>query len=310
MKVFVLGATGFLGRVLVGKLINNGFSVSVLTRDQESALARLGKDVTIHVGDMADGHYPELSGYDVVINCAGEIKNETLMRRLHVDAISNVLSSLTVENKTQWIQLSSVGVYGPRYTGVVREDHPFNPIGEYEVTKAEGELLVHKICRAKGVPYTIIRPSNVFGNAMPNQSLAQLIKMIKRNMFLFIGNPELCMMNYVHVDDVVDAIITCIGNPNAINNDFIVSDVIDQRSFVQLVKGEVGGRWTPRIPESVARAMFLFVKFIPKLPLSQQRLNALTNRAVYSADKIKECLGFVPKVGNQDGLRQYCRYLN
>jgi nucleoside-diphosphate-sugar epimerase len=309
MNVLVFGATGFLGSVLVRKLVRNGFFVSVLTRDQERAKALLGQDVTIHVGDMVDGIYPKLSNYDVVINCAGEIKNEALMRRLHVEAISNALSLLTAENKTQWIQISSVGVYGPQNVGVVREGHPFNPIGEYEITKAEGELLVLKICRANGVPYTVIRPSNIFGNGMPNQSLAQLIQMIRRNVFFFIGNPELCMMNYVYIDDVVDAIIVCMENPNAINNDFIVSDNIDQRSFVQLVKSEVGGGWTPVIPESVVRAMFLFARFIPRFPLSQGRLNALTNRTVYSVDKIRDCLGFAPKIGNQDGLRLYCRHL-
>jgi nucleoside-diphosphate-sugar epimerase len=309
MNIFVFGATGFLGRVLVCKLVRNGFFVSVLTRDQERAKALLGKDVIVHVGDMVDGIYPDLSDYDVIINCAGEIKNEALMRSLHVNAINDALSLLTAENKTQWIQLSSVGVYGSQNVGVIREGHPFNPIGEYEVTKAEGELLVHKICRANGVPYTIIRPSNVFGNGMPNQSLAKLIQMIRRKVFFFVGNPELCMMNYVFIDDVVDAIVACMANPNALNNDFIISDVLDQRSFVQLVKSEVGGGWTPVIPESVVRTLFLLARFIPKFPLSQGRLNALTNRAVYSVDKIRDCLGFAPKVGSQDGLRQYCQHL-
>jgi nucleoside-diphosphate-sugar epimerase len=309
MNVLVFGATGFLGSVLVRKLVRNGFFVSVLTRDKERAKALLGQDVTVHVGDMVDGIYPKLSDYDVVINCAGEIKNEALMRRLHVDAISDALRLLTAENKTQWIQISSVGVYGPQNVGVVREGHPFNPIGEYEVTKAEGEILVHKICRANGVPYTIILPSNVFGIGMPNQSLSQLIHMIRCNVFFFIGNPELCMMNYVYIDDVVDTIIACMENPNAINNDFIVSDVIDQRAFVQLVKSEVGGGWTPVIPEPVVRTMFLLARFIHKFPLSVGRLNALTNRAVYSVEKIKYCLGFAPKVGSQDGLRQYCKHL-
>ena len=117
------------------------------------------------------------------------------------------------------------------------------------------------------------------------------------------------MMNYVYIDDVVDAIITSLGNPNAINNDFILSDIIDLRSFVQIVKSEVGGGWTPVIPESMVRTIFPVAKFIPKFPLSQGHLNALTNRAVYSADKIRSCLGFVPKVGSQDGLRQYCQHL-
>ena len=80
MKVFIFGATGFLGRNLVCKLIRNGISVSILTRDKKRAEAILDQDAVIFVGDMVAGTYPELSEYDVVINCAGEIKNKSLMR--------------------------------------------------------------------------------------------------------------------------------------------------------------------------------------------------------------------------------------
>ncbi|WP_162935001.1 NAD-dependent epimerase/dehydratase family protein [Pseudomonas cavernae] len=309
VKVFVFGAAGFIGRALISKLIGDGHEVSLLTRNPARAKSLLGPAVKIHVGDMVDRTYPDLSNYDVVINCAGEIRNESLMRRLHVDSIQYALSSLSTENKTHWIQLSSVGVYGPQGAGVIRESHPFNPVGEYEITKAEGDLLVSDICRARGIPYTIIRPSNVFGDGMSNQSLAQLIQVIRRKLFFFIGRPSLCMMNYVHVDDVVDAIISCMGNPIASGNDFIVSDVIDQYSFVQLVKSEVGGGWTPIMPILIVKAIIFFAKLIPGFPLSEGRINALMTRAVYSTEKIEGCLGFSPGVGIEIGLRQYCRHL-
>lgn len=309
MKVFVFGATGFLGRALVHKLVMCGVSVSVLTRDYGRAKAIFEQGVIIHVGDMITDIYPELSVYDAVINCAGEVKDEALMRQLHVDGVRTALLSLAMGSGTQWIQISSVGVYGPHTFGVVSEEFSFNPIGEYEATKADGEIVVKDICVARGIPYTIIRPSNVFGNNMPNSSLAQLVRMIKRKMFFFIGNPDYSMMNYVYVQDVADAIFMCIGNSEAVNNDFIVSDVIDLRTFVRLVKTEVGGGWSPVVPESIVRLMIAFLRVIPGFPLSIGRLDALLNKTVYSTNKINACLGFTPRVGNHVGLRKYCKYL-
>ncbi|MFH7326588.1 NAD-dependent epimerase/dehydratase family protein [Desulfurivibrio sp. C05AmB] len=311
MKVFVFGATGFLGRALVQKMITSGSAVSVLTRNPSRINSFWGNSVAVHVGDMSAGKHPKLSEYDVVINCAGETKDERLMRQLHVEATKKTLENLRSGDNTQWIQVSSVGVYGPQNSGVIKEDYPFNPVGEYEITKAEGEIVVHEFCENNNIPYTIIRPSNIFGNGMTNQSLAQLVRMISRNLFFYIGNPLNYKMNYVHVDDVVAAIILCMKNPAAINQDFIVSDVMDQYSFVNLVKSETGGgwAWTPVIPKYLARKLSLLAKINPKFPLSSGRLAALTNRAVYSTDKIRDQLAFTPIVGIREGLRQYCRNL-
>ena len=56
-----------------------------------------------------------------------------------------------------------------------------------EKTKAESDQLVMNAARKGTFTYSILRPSNVFGPTMTNQSLFQMIEMISKGLFFFIG---------------------------------------------------------------------------------------------------------------------------
>ncbi|WP_394242025.1 NAD-dependent epimerase/dehydratase family protein [Halopseudomonas laoshanensis] len=306
MDIMIFGGTGFIGNALAERLCNEGHQVDVLSR--KARVSHAGGPNYL-VGDLIAGAYPSLSVYDVIINCAGEINNQELMRSLHVDALSNVLESLPSHCKTRWIEMSSVGVYGPIHGGVVRESNEFNPVGMYEETKAEAEIMVREVCKVKGIDYTIIRPSNVFGEGMPNRSLAQLLTMVKKGLFFYIGNPDSYVMNYVHVQDVVEITIKSIEQPQARNQDFIISDSISQREFVKVIKEELGGKRIVQVPKMLVKLLSRCGNLIPHFPLTGSRVSALTLKSFYSVEKAEKLLGYTPSVGIEAGLRNYCRHL-
>ncbi|MDI9817777.1 MULTISPECIES: NAD(P)-dependent oxidoreductase [unclassified Legionella] len=305
MTILVLGGTGFVGRAVVNSLVSKHRCFEVLTRHPE----KLTTDkIPFIVGDLLDWENLDLSPYSTVINCAGEIQDETLMRTLHVDATLGLLSKFKSLAGRHWLQLSSVGVYGKRQNGRVSETTGFAPVGEYEVTKAEGELLVKEFCLANNIHYTIIRPSIVFGMGMPNQSLAQLISIIKRNLFFYVGRKVTDIsMNYVHVNDVADLVVRCIDNEVAYNQDFIISDQVSLPEFVEVIRGSLGknARSVRTLPEKPLRLIAKAMKIIPSFPITEPRIDALTSRTVYSTDKAKELLGFIPSVGLKNGLKEY-----
>lgn len=86
-----------------------------------------------------------------------------------------------------WVQLSSTGVYGPVRSGVVDEERILAPVNSYERTKAAGDLLVQAAAKS-GLKCFILRPSNIYGPDMPNQSLFQLIRMIDLGLFCHIDS--------------------------------------------------------------------------------------------------------------------------
>ena len=312
MNILVLGGTGFVGRYLIELLLKEEKQVTVLTRDPQK-MHVFSKKVPFIQGDLLNHKEIELSAYTHIINCAGEIINEALMQQLHVAAIERMLNKLNLENnKAHWIQLSSVGVYGKVYSGLVDENFPFTPVGEYEKTKAEAELFIKRFCSKNKINYTIIRPSNVFGVQMPNQSLLQLVSAINRKLFVYIGkNSAEQVMNYVPVEDVAHLVVLCVENKNAINQEFNISDQLSIEDFVHIIcDGLKIGNKFPKVPELLIRLVAQLSIFIPKIPIKPSRVDALTMRVTYSNKNAAERLDYRPALGIETALKNYITSLN
>jgi nucleoside-diphosphate-sugar epimerase len=307
MHVLVIGGTGFLGRYVVEQLLQEHYPVTVLTRDPQK-INVFSKKIPYIVGDLL--HYKDIdfSAYTHIINCSGELKREELMQTLHVECIAGILNQIKSYNlNIHWVHVSSVGVYGKVLKGVVHEDSPFAPIGQYEITKAEGEVLVKQFCLANNLHYTIIRPSNVFGIGMPNQSLAQLVSMIRKKLFFYIGrDTSSVVMNYVPVEDVASLVALCLSHPQALNQEFIISDQLCITDFVQVICNELSVEpHFYKIPKSLMRSLAALAVFIPRTPLTQARINALTMRTSYSTEKALKDLNYIPNIGLTLGLKNY-----
>jgi nucleoside-diphosphate-sugar epimerase len=307
MRVAVTGGTGFIGRRLIARLRAEGHEVRVLSR-RGAANAGLGQGVDVIEGDLecdTTDLRQFVGGVDVLYHCAGELRNVERMHAVHVTGTARLLAA--VGGKVgRWIQLSSVGAYGPQRSGIVVEDTPLSPRGEYEITKTEADRLVRDAA-AQGLPSVIVRPSNVFGPGMPNRSLYQMMGMIQRGLFFFIGRSG-ASANYVHVDNVVDALLLCGLHPSAVGRTYIVSDFVELEHFVAMLAKSLG-RPTPklRVPESVARLVARLGNMIPKFPLTPSRVDALVVRSRYSIERIRRELGFELRVTMEEGLRELAR---
>ena len=191
MRAAVTGASGFIGRVLIERLLAEGGDVTVLSR-RAVETAPAGK--LRHVrGDLLDAgpHLAEfLRDSDVLFHCAGELYRPAVMEAVHVGGTRNLLTAIAEQataTRPHWIQLSSVGAYGPPQMGaaeprVITEGAPPHPVGPYETTKTQADELVLAASQAGLITQTIVRPANVFGEAMTNQSLRALRQMIRRGL--------------------------------------------------------------------------------------------------------------------------------
>ena len=293
MNILITGATGYIGKKLARELTRMGHSVTAITRDANK-LKGLDFPLSIITIDLVNDNLIDLdlSVFDIVYNCAGELKNESLMSKLHVDATMKLLHRISNES-TRWVQLSSVGVYGKNVIGIIAENRKFAPIGQYEVTKAEAEIRVKEYCLTHGIPFSILRPSNVFSSDMPNNSLRLLVNFIKRGLFFYMKNPTKVMTNYVHVDDVVIALILCGIDDKAINNDYIVSDTLTQKEFVSIICSS-SGKKTPKlfIPHVIMKFLTVILAYIPSMPNLISRVDALSTEVLYSTGKIEKDLGY------------------
>ena len=202
----------------------------------------------------------------------------------------------------KWIQLSSVGAYGPQNVGVITEITSPNPFGVYEKTKLASDDLVSKAIQENAFPGSILRPSNVFGENMNNQSIYHMVSMIKRGLFFFIGKPG-ASANYIYVDNIVEGLIRCGEKSEGKGEIYNLSDYCTIEKFVSIISENLG-KPSPRIrlPGSAVKFASKILEKIPSFPLTSSRITALSNRVLYSTKKIEKELDYSHLVSIEEGL--------
>ncbi len=281
-----------------------GHTVRVLSRNAhvDAALPSL---VELHHGDLStsDALKPFVENADVLYHCAGEIYDDSRMKVVHVDGTQNLIRAAS-GLIGRWVQLSSVGVYGPVQNGTVTEDSQLQPVGTYEVTKTQSDALVRLAVEQGAFEAVFLRPSNVYGPEMRNRSLYQMIAMIERGRFFFIG-PSGASANYVHVDDVVAALVMCATHPNAVNKTYNISGWDTLENFVETIAQSLE-KPVPklRLPRGPILLLAAILGQLPGFPLTVARVDALCNRSRYPIDRIRNDLGFELGVSWQTGLEQ------
>ena len=305
MNVAITGGTGFIGSRLARAHVARGDRVRILTRAPSRA-AGSAPGAEAVIGDLtASSRSLEAfaNGCDVLYHCAGEVRRAEAMHPVHVAGTSSLIAA--AGNRIgHWVQLSSVGVYGPLREGLVDESRPLAPRGEYETTKAESERLVETAAASGMFSCTILRPSNVFGPGMPNRSLFRLLSVMNRGLFFFIGQPG-ASANYIHVSNVVDALISCGTLPAAKGRAYNLSDFRTMEQFVAAIAASLG-KPPPsmRFPERPVRWLARVLGGLPGFPLSASRVDALTSRVNYSTNRIENEIGYVHRLSMEEGLRQ------
>jgi nucleoside-diphosphate-sugar epimerase len=139
---------------------------------------------------------------------------------------------------------------------------------------------------------------------MPNQSIVQMIRTIERRVFFFIGNAG-ASANYVHVADVVAALVRCATSPAAHGRIYNLSDWCTVEEFAGAIADALGrARPRMRLPEKPVRRAVQFVGRVAPLPLTESRIDALVTRGRYSIERIQRELGFALQVPIAAGLAQ------
>lgn len=308
MIVAITGGTGFIGKHLIARHVVLGDQVRFLTR-RKTASDILG--AVAHTGNLCsspDELRQFVRGADVLYHCAAELRNEAEMASTNVHGTSNLLTAATGEIG-RWVQLSSAGIYGSVLHGEIDEDTEISPGNEYEKTKAQSDELVLAAAVNQRLPCIVLRPSNVYGIDMPNQSLLQLIGKIDKGMFFFIGKPG-AVANYIHIENVIDAMLLCGTAGLPINGRaYIVSDHRTMERFIDIIASALG-KHTPqiRLPESLVRAATALTDSIPKFPLKSSRVDALTNRVIYRTGRIESELGYKNRISMEEGIGELTRY--
>jgi nucleoside-diphosphate-sugar epimerase len=308
--ILLTGASGFIGAKFLRYALNKGFRIRVLTRHPNDWPFQAGFEVV--EGDLANTKEWEqaLQDVQVVVHGAAEIKDPALMRLVNVEGPTRLFDAAVKAGVKRWVQLSSVGAYGLVNEGVVTEEWLDFPADTYEASKTDFDEKLKHAAKIHGIEVCIVRPSNVYGLGMRNQSIIQMMNAIRKGFFAFMGPPG-ASANYVHVDDVVHALALCIEKPQAANQTYIVSG---WATMEDMVSGLAAGAGIPppkrRMYLPLAKCLAVLFKWVPRLPLTLSRVQAMSMRSRYSTEKIERELGWSLSVPVKEGMRQFARDFN
>lgn len=301
-SILVLGGRGFVGRAIVA-LLSQRHQLTVLTRSNNYNAS----EISIISGDLNHQHQLEIDDFDVIINASGEVRDRNKMHGLHVTSPLEMLNRWVPNRKRRWIQISSVGVYGKVRRGVIDETHRFGPLGEYEVTKAEGELKLKAVGESKGIGVVSLRPSNVFGDDMPNDSLRQLVRTVASGRFFYMKRPQCVQMNYLHVSSLaraVELVVDMAPQDGAYN----VNSRVSMADLVDVVKSVRNADLRfPFVPAQVVRPAARALAKLRPHSLTETRIDALTGEALYSSEKLKQAIGEFEKFDVKTHLASFAR---
>jgi nucleoside-diphosphate-sugar epimerase len=306
MKVLVLGSSGFVGKNLVTKLINANYNLKLTSRKKINNKVKNTEIVEVNLLDPNLNFKELINNCETIINCAGEINNENKMYDLHVSFIIKLYQEIIEkykydQKKINFIQLSSVGVYGP--PKIPNQNRIINELSTsrkdimsvYEKTKLLADQYILDNFNSKIINYCILRPSQIIGDYMPNESLSQLYNIINKKLFFYIGKRN-SIRAYIHIDDVTDSILLILKNINGIAKNKIYNISYDnylEDIVEKIIKANKLNYKPLRFPENFIRFIILsFNIFKIRLPLTIQRINGLVSRTKYDSNKIINELNF------------------
>ena len=283
-KVYITGGGGYVGAMLVPKLLSEGYSVTVLD------LMMYGEDVlqqhanlTVVKGDIRDAELLKktIPGHDAVIHLACISNdpsfelNPDLGKSINLDAFEPMVIISKEASVKRFIYASSSSVYGVKEEKDVHEEMSLEPLTDYSKFKADCEKILAKYPSADFTTVTI-RPATVCGYS-PRQRLDVVVNILtnlayhKREISVFGGKQ---LRPNIHIADMVDAYLTLLRAPKEKIAGEIFNAGFENQTVLELA-------------ESVQRVIGDDVKLIAT-PTNDNRSYHISSK------KIANALGFVP----------------
>nr|MBI3612737.1 NAD-dependent epimerase/dehydratase family protein [Nitrospirota bacterium] len=310
MTILVTGATGFIGRHLVEKLLECGSSVRVVTRDPERLPSQWRGRLEVVAGSLLDKGVQEAATKDVglVYHLAGEIRDPSSMRAINVEAVRDLLEAAALAGVKRIVYVSSVGVIGAVEPGVVTEETPCRPRTLYEQTKLEGERIVLEFARSGKIEAMVLRPTIVFGDGVERNKdgFLEWLRAVQQERFVFIGKKSVA--NYVYVGDVVEAMVRVAESPVRGSAIYIVADPAPMREFVGAMAQALGVTAPTRsLPVWAAYVLGASLQAASRIlgtpaPLTLSRAIALSSATLFSGEKLSRGAVIALPFGYRKGL--------
>lgn len=314
MNVLITGASGFIGSFLCEEALRRRYTVWAGMRSKSSRKWLQNEWLNFVTLDMTDTDilckqltsFKEKHGkWDVIIHAGGATKclNKEDFIKNNFECTKNLVETLEQLDMLpqQFLYLSSLSVLGPN----LDESNP-QPNTAY----GESKLMSEEWLRTKNLNLTIFRPTGVYGPR--EKDYFMMVQSINNHYDFAVGfTPQ--VITFVYVQDLVNAILSAIGNEKANGKTYAVSDgqEYSSRTFSDLVQKELGKSLVLHVtaPLFLLKIICNIGDFWSRitgniLTLNKDKYNILSQRD-WRCDitPIKEDLGYSPQWNLERGVK-------
>jgi predicted dehydrogenase/nucleoside-diphosphate-sugar epimerase len=317
-RILVTGASGFLGRALVARLLRNGESPRVLLRRPDEELESDPR-VRVCLGDLGNTADVDraVSGIEVVYHVGAAMRGSREdFECATLWGTRNVVDASLKHGVSRLVYVSTLSVLdhvGHRRGTTVNESHPVEPSPEkrgfYSQYKVAAERIVSDAIEKHALPAVILRPGQIFGpaakQAPPSGALALAGRWI-------VAGTGAHLLNLVYLDDAVDALLLAGHKQGILGRIFHIVDghAVTQKEYIELYRRLVDPRVRVLyVPQSALYAAAMAMEGLARIlhrasPLSRYRILSLAPISNFDGAAAREKLGWEPSVGTVEGLRR------
>lgn len=319
-RITLIGGGGFIGHNLALALNQMGAEVDIIDSLQVNNLYAFGRaskeiihrdlylkiinqrldllrqnNIALHLQDARDYHAlssiisdikPDIVIHLAAVSHANKSNKDPYSTFDHsFRTLENALDNCR-ENVGHFIYFSSSMVYGHFTESEVTEETPCNPLGIYGALKYSGEKLVIAYNQVFDMPYTIIRPSALYGERCVSRRVGQIfLENAIQGKNVTINGDGSDKLDFTYIQDLIQGVTKIIENKNSFNQTFNITygQGKEIRQMAELVK--------QNFPE-------IQIEYTPKD-------NLTPDRGTLSIEKAKRLLGYQPQFPLEKGYQEY-----
>ena len=308
--IFVTGATGAVGPVVVEALVAAGYGVRALVRQTPPA-GLLPATVEVVIGDLQDpvALAAAMAGCTAVVHMAGllHIVNpppslQAAYEQVNVTGTAHVLAAAQAQGIARVVFFSTIAVYGDGGPHLITETTPPQPTSLYGASKLAAEALVLQAQQADGVALgVVLRLAAVYGTRVKG-NYARLLTALARGRFLPLGRGA-NVRTLVYDRDVAAATLLALQAPSAAGRIYNVTDgTVHTLHAIIVAICDALGRRPPRLYLPIAPLRLLvglledtFALVGRPAPLGRATVAKYLEEIRVDGSRLQQELGFAPR---------------
>ena len=322
MRIFITGATGYLGHELLEALRARRHDLTALVRSQKSA-ASLPPGVRAVQGavERPESYRGALAGHDVLVHVAALVKmwarDRGAFDRVNVEGTRTLLLAASEAGVKKLVYASSFIALGPSNGAPLKEDDARRTPtchNDYERTKVAADQVARALI-ADGHPLHVLYPGVIYGpgNLTDGNLVAKNIIPFLRGRMPF--GMALKAWSYAYVADVVGGFVKVIEGAPPSRRYILGGDNRTGQEFYQAL-GEVSGKKPPRFNMPIGAAVaagygeYLLAELVGREPrlLTHEVARIYTRSWTYDSTRAARELGYTI-TPLRDGLDRLVRWL-